>query len=191
VRAYVDRQLVPASLANWTVSGVSGQVVNMAVPVTGFVLVSRRPENRIGWLFLVAGLALGLSSFWNGYALHTLIADPGSLPLGIVFAWLSNWVWAIAAAMLSFLFLLCPTGQLRSQRWRPAAWFAGVAFAVSAICLLIAASSEWAQLAGLRLRDRWAGWNREPFTTDSRSHVSVWQKRQSNIDGLTGRPGGT
>jgi SAM-dependent methyltransferase len=33
-----------------------------------------------------------------------------------------------------------------------------------------------AQLAGLRLRDRWGGWNREPFTTDSRSHVSVWQK---------------
>ena len=33
-----------------------------------------------------------------------------------------------------------------------------------------------AQLAGLRLRDRWAGWNREPFTTDSTSHVSVWEK---------------
>jgi SAM-dependent methyltransferase len=33
-----------------------------------------------------------------------------------------------------------------------------------------------ARLAGLRLRDRWAGWNREPFTTDSPSHVSVWEK---------------
>jgi SAM-dependent methyltransferase len=33
-----------------------------------------------------------------------------------------------------------------------------------------------AQLAGLRLRDRWADWDREPFTTDSHSHVSVWQK---------------
>jgi SAM-dependent methyltransferase len=33
-----------------------------------------------------------------------------------------------------------------------------------------------AQLAGLSLRDRWADWNREPFTTDSRSHVSVWEK---------------
>jgi hypothetical protein len=33
-----------------------------------------------------------------------------------------------------------------------------------------------AQLAGLRLRDRWANWNREPFTTDSHSHVSIWQK---------------
>jgi SAM-dependent methyltransferase len=34
-----------------------------------------------------------------------------------------------------------------------------------------------AQIAGLRLRERWAGWNREPFTTDSRSHVSVWSKQ--------------
>ena len=33
-----------------------------------------------------------------------------------------------------------------------------------------------AQLAGLRLRDRWAGWRGEPFTGESRSHVSVWEK---------------
>ena len=61
VLAYVDRHLVPASLANWTVSNISGQVVSMAVPVTGFVLAARRPQNPLGWLFLAAGLALGLS----------------------------------------------------------------------------------------------------------------------------------
>ncbi len=33
-----------------------------------------------------------------------------------------------------------------------------------------------ARLAGLRLRARWADWTRAPFTTDSRSHVSVWEK---------------
>jgi SAM-dependent methyltransferase len=33
-----------------------------------------------------------------------------------------------------------------------------------------------AQIAGMRLRERWAGWRREPFTSESRSHVSVWQK---------------
>jgi SAM-dependent methyltransferase len=33
-----------------------------------------------------------------------------------------------------------------------------------------------AQLAGLRLAERWGGWRREPFTADSRSHVSVWRK---------------
>lgn len=33
-----------------------------------------------------------------------------------------------------------------------------------------------AELAGMSLRERWSGWKREPFTSDSREHVSVWQK---------------
>jgi SAM-dependent methyltransferase len=33
-----------------------------------------------------------------------------------------------------------------------------------------------AQLAGMTLRNRWAGWRREPFTGESRQHISIWQK---------------
>jgi SAM-dependent methyltransferase len=33
-----------------------------------------------------------------------------------------------------------------------------------------------ARIAGMRLRERWGGWRREPFTSESTSHVSVWQK---------------
>ena len=33
-----------------------------------------------------------------------------------------------------------------------------------------------ARLAGIRLRERWSGWRREPFTAESRRHVSVWEK---------------
>jgi len=33
-----------------------------------------------------------------------------------------------------------------------------------------------ARLAGMTLRERWSSWDREPFTSDSRSHVSVWEK---------------
>jgi SAM-dependent methyltransferase len=33
-----------------------------------------------------------------------------------------------------------------------------------------------ARLAGMTLRERWGDWNREPFTSDSESHVSVWEK---------------
>ena len=33
-----------------------------------------------------------------------------------------------------------------------------------------------AELAGMRLRDRWSGWKREPFTSDSTKHVSVWER---------------
>jgi SAM-dependent methyltransferase len=35
-----------------------------------------------------------------------------------------------------------------------------------------------ARVAGMTLRERWSDWKREPFTSESRSHVSVWEKRQ-------------
>jgi SAM-dependent methyltransferase len=36
-----------------------------------------------------------------------------------------------------------------------------------------------ARLAGMTLRERWSGWKREPFTGDSTTHVSVWEKTTS------------
>jgi SAM-dependent methyltransferase len=36
-----------------------------------------------------------------------------------------------------------------------------------------------AQLAELRLRERWDGWTRESFTSESRQHVSIWDRRTS------------
>jgi SAM-dependent methyltransferase len=38
-----------------------------------------------------------------------------------------------------------------------------------------------AELAGLRLRHRWDGWTREPFTSESRGHVSVWEKPDESL----------
>jgi len=49
ILAYVDRHLVPVGMTGWDISDVFGNVVNMAIPVVGFVLASRRPQNRIGW----------------------------------------------------------------------------------------------------------------------------------------------
>ena len=144
VLSYVDRQLVPASVTGWTVTNVSSQLVNVAVPVAGFVLASRRAENRIGWLFLVAGLAIGLSGFASAYALHALIVHHGSLPGGRLSAWLASWIWVISVAMLTLLFLLFPTGRLRSPRWRPAAWFVGGVLTLTAAVGLVIATRLWA-----------------------------------------------
>ena len=33
-----------------------------------------------------------------------------------------------------------------------------------------------ARLAGMELRERWADWDRSPFTAESTKHVSVWEK---------------
>src|SRR5580693_8278628 len=46
--------------------------------------------------------------------------------------------------MVVFLFLLFPTGRLRSRRWRPAAWFVGAVFALSTAALMAGATREWA-----------------------------------------------
>ena len=51
--------------------------------------------------------------------------------------------------------------------------------------VLVVSAAAWKQisynflffLAGLRLRDRWSDWRRSPFTPESRSHVSVFEKR--------------
>jgi SAM-dependent methyltransferase len=36
-----------------------------------------------------------------------------------------------------------------------------------------------ARFAGMALRERWSGWNREPFTSESTKHVSVWETSRS------------
>jgi hypothetical protein len=36
-----------------------------------------------------------------------------------------------------------------------------------------------AQVAGLRLRERWDEWTRKSFTSESRQHVSIWEKPTS------------
>jgi hypothetical protein len=144
ILAYVDRHLVPASVTYWDFSDVFGDVVNMAIPVGGFVLASRRPGNRIGWLALAAGLTLGLRSFADQYEQRALVAARGSWPAGPVALWMSEWIWLVCLALAAFLFLLFPTGRLRSRRWRPAAWFVGAVFALSTAAVMAGAAREWA-----------------------------------------------
>jgi hypothetical protein len=144
ILAYVDRHLVPANVTYWDFSDVFGDVVSMANPVGGFVLVSRRPGNRIGWLALAAGLTLGLRSFADQYEQRALVAAPGSWPAGPAALWVSEWIWLVSLALAAFLLLLFPTGRLRSRRWRPAAWFVGAFFALSTAAVMAGAARQWA-----------------------------------------------
>src|SRR5215471_2021412 len=142
--AYVDRHALPADITNWTFPAVFQDVVTMGVPVLGFVLASRRPANRMGWLFLAAGLALALATFTGPYSLHALRVAPGSLPAGRAAAWLANWVFVIQAAMLAFLLMVFPNGRLRSRRWLPAAWFVAAVYTSLGLALIVRATRFWA-----------------------------------------------
>ena len=141
--AYVDRHRLSASLTNWDFSDVLANVVNMSIPVMGFVLASRRPANRIGWLALATGLMLALSRFGSAYGVHGLVAAPGSAPAARAGMWLSNWIFAVPIAAIAFVFMLFPTGRLRSRRWLPAGWFVGIAFGLGTLTLLVGATRSW------------------------------------------------
>ena len=58
----------------------------VAVPLLGIFFVKGPYWGDIGWLFLAAGLIVTLTAFASSYAVHALVADPGSVPAGRAFA---------------------------------------------------------------------------------------------------------
>jgi hypothetical protein len=102
----------------------------------GAIVASRRPENAVGWLLCLSGVAVGTSSFASQYAIYALLARPGSLPAGEALAWIASWVLPIMIGLQVSYLLLFPTGRLPGRRWRPLAWlvvaFVSVGVALSA-----------------------------------------------------------
>jgi signal transduction histidine kinase len=123
---YVDRHVPqpPGStdVANlsWNLANILNAIVNVAATAIGILLVSKRPKNRIGWLFLLAALTLGLSGFGAAYGVHALSVDPGSLPAGNLAYWAATWTGFIAVMAVTVLLIEFPTGAPLTPRWRVA-----------------------------------------------------------------------
>jgi signal transduction histidine kinase len=136
---------LPATVSayRWDFSRVLVIVVVIGLPVIGIVLASKRPENRIGWIFLAAGLMNGVEDFGVSYGIRALVVAPGSLPAGRALAWMGSWITGIPLGLLAFFFLLFPTGNLPSPRWRPAAWFVAASFALLLATELVFSTASW------------------------------------------------
>src|SRR5207344_3081484 len=75
VLMFVDRGAdLPENVGSWGPNDVFDVVVILGVPILGIVVVSKQPKNALGWLLLAVGVALGLGTFGQTYALHTLVA---------------------------------------------------------------------------------------------------------------------
>jgi hypothetical protein len=88
----------------------------------GAIVASRKPENPVGWLLCLSGVAVSTSSFTSEYAIYALLAEPGSLPAGEAMAWIASWMLPIMSGPQVFYLMLFPTGRLPSRRWRWLAW---------------------------------------------------------------------
>jgi hypothetical protein len=102
--------------------------------VVGALIASHRPENPIGWIFLVEGFCYGLLSAADEYAIYALLTNPGALPLGAEASWLGQWIWAPGLGLsLVFLPLLFPDGHPPSHRWRPVGWLGGLSIGLAVV----------------------------------------------------------
>jgi len=113
-------------------------VVSLATTMAAGLIVARQPRNAIGWMLAF----IGLSALATGDAqLYSLLANTvraGTLPGGVVAAWLGSWLFFPGIALLVTLVpLLFPDGRLPSRRWRVVAWLSTIALVVATVGLAV------------------------------------------------------
>lgn len=116
-------------IANWhaptrdtAIDRASVSVVILALSTCAAMIISRRPRNPIGWLLLVAALAVVVTVLAFEYAVRAILTDPGTLPDGSYAVWLYNWGWTPLLLVIAPGMPLFPDGKLPSPRWRPLVW---------------------------------------------------------------------
>jgi hypothetical protein len=116
----------------------------------GAIVASRRPENPVGWLLCLYGVAASTSTFASLYAIYALLARPDSLPAGQASAWIAAWLLPIMIGLQISYLLLFPTGRLPSRRWRWLAWLTGAFVVVGVVLSAFSSGAHFGVLGPIR-----------------------------------------
>ncbi|HTG47018.1 MAG TPA: ATP-binding protein [Actinomycetota bacterium] len=128
-------------------SSTSAPDLTLSVPATvafGFILLTyagvgalimlRRPDNGVGWLFCANGVLLAFFNLAGALEGHGLVTNPGSVAGAAWFGLLSDALWVpFIAATTVFLFLFFPEGRPVGRGRRVAATVAAVAVATATV----------------------------------------------------------
>jgi signal transduction histidine kinase len=101
------------------VGGLSFLILALTFASVGAIVARRVPENRIGWIFLLTGLANSVQLLSWQYAdvgLHATERLPGADATAVF----NSTIGEATAGLLGLSLLLFPDGRLPSRRWRPA-----------------------------------------------------------------------
>jgi hypothetical protein len=103
----------------------------VAFILCGALIVSRQPRNVVGWLLMVPGLAVPVSTiaqYWLG-----AMEPPNQVgPVLWVVLWALSWSWVLLIFPILHLLLTFPDGRLLSRRWR---WVVGLEVTMVAVFL--------------------------------------------------------
>lgn len=95
--------------------------------VLGWLIMTRRPDNRIGLLLALSGLLDGAQLFMTEYA---AAGQHEVLPASNVIGAINAAVWVPTVGIIGVgIPLLFPDGRLPSPRWRPVAWLMVISIA--------------------------------------------------------------
>jgi signal transduction histidine kinase len=120
----------------WEAAGLL--IPSLGFVVVGSLIVSRGPENRMGWVFWLSGVLWATGSFAVEYSKTSYTYRP--LPGGLVAAWFAEWYWLPwLTLILSVGIVLFPDGRLPSRKWR---WFARITWGGMGILTLLAALDQ-------------------------------------------------
>jgi hypothetical protein len=109
----------PIDVGSAIVTAVVLLLATLPAVTAGTILVTRLPSNLVGWLLLIAGLAIAVTPAVSNLAGYGLNVHPGSVPGAVWLAIISDFSWLpVIACALVYLPLLYPTGRLLSPRWR-------------------------------------------------------------------------
>jgi hypothetical protein len=85
----------------------------------GALIASRQPRNIVGWLLMVAGLVLPVSTLATNW-LGSMEPPQEVTPVLWVVLWALSWSWILLIFPILHLLLTFPDGRLLSPRWRVA-----------------------------------------------------------------------
>jgi signal transduction histidine kinase len=120
-------------------TGTAFDVIMLAFPVVGLVLVTKRPRNVLGWLMMALPIMFATTP-GAPYARYATVTSDEELPgAGLALA-IESPSWVVFIGLSGFLLLLFPDGHLPSRRWR---WFAYICSAgLAVLFFMIVVSPE-------------------------------------------------
>lgn len=116
--------------------GAAFDALLLASPITGIVLVTKRPRNVLGWLMLGIGMTFGATP-GAPYARYATLDRGGELPgAGLALA-IESPSWVVFIGLSGFLMMLFPDGHLPTRRWRWFAWLCGIGLVTLFVLILV------------------------------------------------------
>jgi two-component system NarL family sensor kinase len=106
----------------WSNFLITNTVIGLSAAPCGLLIARARPDNPIGWLFLIAGVAPLLTAATTPLMIYGAAHDWPQFALRLVVTiYMFSWSWGVYCC-IPLILQLFPTGKPLSPRWTVLCW---------------------------------------------------------------------